>query len=295
MRIQGVYPPIATPFDERGHLNCKALAANIQRWDETGLNGYVIAGSNGENVLLDADEITTAVRGVRRAAAPGKLVIAGTGCQSTAATIRLTCAVADVGADAALVMTPSFYSVEMTDAALLHHYEAVADASPLPILIYNVPKFTHLNISAAVVARLAEHDKIIGVKDSAGDVNQLVEFIRLCPPDFDVLIGNAGAYLDGLKAGAAGGILAVANVAPYECVAIWRLVRDNRYDEARETHVRVMPTARAVTSQYGVPGLKAAMDLIGYYGGAPRLPLLPLELAAREDIRNILTEAGLMA
>ncbi len=173
MRIKGVYPPIATPFDDQGQLYTEALVANVRKWEETGLNGYVVAGSNGESALLEPEEVAQAVRTVRQAASSGKLVIAGTGCQSTMATIRLTQAAAEAGADAALVMPPHFYITQMTEAALLRHYETVADASPIPILIYNVPQYAHLNIAPETVARLAHHEKIVGLKDSSGNIGQI--------------------------------------------------------------------------------------------------------------------------
>ncbi len=295
MTIAGVYPPIPTPFDDCGHLHTAALASNIERWEQTGLHGYVVAGSNGESPLLEMDEIVEAVRVVRRTAAADKRVIAGTGCQSTAATLRLTQAVADAGADIALVMTPSFYPAQMTPAALIRHYMAVADASPIPVLIYNVPKFTNLNIDPATVASLAAHENIIGIKDSAGNIGQIIDLLRLCPSRLEVLIGNAPTFLSGLQVGAVGGILALANVAPAECVAIWRLVREGRDAEAREIQFRLMALGRAVTSGYGVPGLKAALDWLGYYGGSPRPPLLPVDEQARQIIRRILVEAGVLS
>jgi len=294
MTIAGVYPPIPTPFDSQGRLHATALAANVERWEQTGLHGYVVAGSNGESPLLEADEIVEAVRIVRQTAAPDKRVIAGTGCQSTAATLRLTQAVAEAGAEVALVMNPFFYPAQMTPAALVRHYTTVADGSPIPILVYNVPKFTNLNLDPAVVAQLAAHPNIVGIKDSAGNIGQVIDLLRLCPPDFEVLLGNGPAFFSGLQAGAVGGILALANVAPAECVAIWRLVREGRDAEAREIQFRLMPLGKAVTSGYGVPGLKAALDLLGYYGGPPRPPLLPADEPVREAIRRILVEARVL-
>jgi 4-hydroxy-2-oxoglutarate aldolase len=292
--LAGVYPPIATPFDARGQLDAAAMAFNIARWEQTGLHGYCVAGSNGESVLLTDEEVCQAVRLVRQAAAPEKTVIAGTGRESTAATIRLTQAVAEAGAQVALVMTPSFYGSEMGPSPMLRHYEAVADASPIPVMVYNVPKFTNLNIAPATVARLAAHANIVGIKDSAGNIGQIIDLLRLCPPDFEVLVGNGPAFLSGMAVGAAGGVLAVANVAPREYVAIWELVRAGRLEEARAIHFRMMPIGHAVTAGYGVPGLKAALDLLGYRGGAPRPPLLPADGAARQAIAGILQEAGLL-
>ncbi len=295
MRLTGVYPPIVTPFATQGQLDVGALVANIYRWDTTDLAGYVVAGSNGESVLLEPGEVETAVRIVRDTAAAGKLVIAGTGRESTTATIALTQHAADAGADAALVMTPSFFSGQMTGAALRQHYEAVADASPIPIILYNVPKFTHMNLSPEVAANLALHERIVGMKDSAGDIGQIGELVRRCPPGFQILIGNAPAFVSGLQAGASGGVLALANVAPEGCVAMWHLVTEGRYAEAWGIYHRLMPVARAVTSGYGVPGLKAAMDLLGYCGGNPRSPLLALSAPEREALRQVLADAGLLS
>ncbi len=295
MGISGVFPPIATPFDGDGRVDGAALAHNIRLWDETGLTGYVVAGSNGESALLEPDEVVALTRLARQAAGPGKLVITGTGLQSTRATIDLTRAVAEAGADAALVMTPSFFGAQVNDAAMVRHYEAVADASPVPVLAYNVPKFTHLNLAPETVARMAPHPNLVGVKDSAGDIGQLINLRRLCPPDFSVLIGNAGAYLSGLQIGADGGILALANVAPRECVAIRDLVVAGRAAEAARVQFRMMPVARAVTTAYGIAGLKAALDLLGYRGGDPRPPLMPADEAMRGAIRRILQEAELLA
>jgi 4-hydroxy-2-oxoglutarate aldolase len=293
--IQGVFPPIATPFDAQGRLDEAALAHNIRRWNETGLRGYVVAGSNGESALLESDEVVRATQVVREAALPEQLVIAGTGLQSTAATIALTRACAEAGADLALVVTPFYYSGEMTAAALRGYFEAVADASPVPVLAYNVPKFTHLNLDPGVVAALAEHPNIVGLKDSAGDIGQVINLLRLCPPDFRVLVGNAPVFLSALQVGAVGGILALANVAPRECVAIYEHVRQGRWEEAQEIHFRLMPVGRAVTSGYGVPGLKACLELLGYRVGAPRPPLLPADGPTREACQRVLTEAGLLS
>ncbi len=294
MPVTGVYPPIATPFTADGDLDSDALSANIARWNSTGLAGYVVAGSNGESAHLDDDEVVEAVRVVRRAALVTQSVIAGTGRQSTRATVHLTRAAADAGADYALVMNPSFYPGELTAEVLAQHYMAVADASPIPVLVYNVPKFTHLNIPVAAVARAAAHPNIVGIKDSAGDIGQIIELLRACPKGFSVLLGNSPAFLSGLQVGAVGGVLALANVAPRECVAIYDLLRAGRTAEALAIQFRLMPVGRAVTGGFGVPGLKAALDLLGYHGGAPRPPLVPLDPARREVLRGILSEAGLL-
>ena len=295
MRVTGVFPPIATPFNEQGELDRQALADNVSLWNRFGLGGYVVAGSNGESALLGPREVVEAVRTVRARARPGTLVIAGTGRQSTMLTTDLTRAVAEAGADVALVMTPSFYGSQMSPQALQRYYEMVADAAPIPILIYNVPKFTHLNIEVDTVARIAPHPNIIGIKDSAGNIGQIIDLLRQCPEGFDVLVGNGPAFFSALQVGACGGILALANVAPGECVAIWRAVSAGEQATAREIHFRLMAVAKAITSGYGVPGLKAALDMLGYQGGLPRPPLLPLGEDGREHLSALLADAGLLA
>jgi 4-hydroxy-2-oxoglutarate aldolase len=182
----------------------------------------------------------------------------------------------------------------MTFEALYHHYTAVADASPIPVLLYNVPKFTGLNIAPALVARLAEHPQIAGMKDSAGNIGQLIEIVRLAPADFEVLVGNAPTYFSALGVGAVGAVLALANVAPRECVAIQELFDQGKLEEARAVHFRLMPVGRAVTSQFGIGGLKAALDLLGYYGGQPRPPLFYPTSEEVEEIRGILRRAELL-
>jgi 4-hydroxy-2-oxoglutarate aldolase len=292
-QVTGIYPPIVTPFDSSGAIDWAALDANLCRWNETGLAGYVVAGSNGESASLTPDEIVTLTARVRLGAAPGMRVIAGTGRQSTQETIALTREAAAVGADLTLVMTPSFFAEQMTAPALMAHYQRVADASPIPVLLYNVPKYTNVNIVPGLAAALAAHPNIVGLKDSSGNITQMIGLLRACPPDFSLLVGNGGAFFSAVSVGASGGVLALANVAPLECVQVLADVRSGNTAAAQELAFRLIPVNAAVTSTYGVPGLKAALDLLGYAGGAPRLPLLPLGETARADIAQILATAGL--
>lgn len=293
--FDGIFPPIPTPFDAGGSLALDRLAVNVEKWNATGLAGYVALGSNGEAPHVALDEIGPLIAAVRRAALPSMKVIAGTGQLSTWATLEATKRAADAGADAALVVTPFYYKGGMTADALKRHFFAVADASPVPVLIYNVPANTGFNIPLPVVADLAAHDNLAGVKDSAGDINQLAEFVRLTRGmDFEVLSGNFGALLPAMAFGVRGAILAVANAAPNECVAMFEAARDGRLAEAAELHLRLLPVARAVTTQFGVPGLKTALDLLGYFGGPPREPLLPAPDNTREAMALILREANLI-
>ncbi len=293
MRFAGVYPPIATPFDSAGEIDHAALRFNVERWNRTKLAGYVVFGSNGENVFMDEKEKIAVLRTVVEAAAPGKAVIGGTGCESTRETIRLSRLAAEAGAQAVLVVTPHYY--KLSDMRMETYFREVADASPVPVLLYNVPKFTGVNMSADLVARLATHPNIKGIKDSSGNVPQLADIIRRVSPDFAVLVGTASVLYAGCELGAVGGVVALANVAPDESVAVVEAVAAGRHAEARALQLRVFPVNEAITATYGVPGLKAAMDMVGYRGGFPRRPLLPAEDKDKEAIRGILGAAGLPA
>jgi 4-hydroxy-2-oxoglutarate aldolase len=291
--LHGIFPPIPTPFVD-GQVAYDKLAANIARWNRTGLKGYVAFGSNGEYVYLSEAEKLEVVRTVVQSAAPGMKVIAGTGCESTWQTIKLTNECARLGAHAALVVTPFYYGGRMNEAALFRHFTEVADNAEVPILIYNVTKFTNISVSPGLVARLSRHPNIIGIKDSNGNVSSLGEMVATADRDFSVLVGTAGALFGALTLGAVGGVLALANVAPEACVQIHRLVGQGRIDPARDLQLRVLPVNSAVTATYGVPGLKAALDMLGYFGGDPRPPLLPASEKERGEIREILKKAGLI-
>jgi len=292
--LHGIFPPITTPF-VGGKVAYDQLAGNIARWNKTGLKGYVAFGSNGEYVYLSDEEKLEVVKTVAASAAPGMKVIAGTGCESTWQTIQLTNACARLGAHAALVVTPFYYGGRMNEVALFQHFTAVADRSDIPILIYNVTKFTNINVSVGLTARLSRHPNIIGIKDSNGNVSSLGEMVNAVDKDFSVLVGTAGALFGALTLGAVGGVLALANVAPEACVRIQQLLRQGDIEAARALQIRMLPVNTAVTATYGVPGLKAALDMLGYFGGDPRPPLLPASEKERSEIKAILKTAGLLS
>jgi 4-hydroxy-2-oxoglutarate aldolase len=292
--LQGIFPPITTPF-MNGQVAYEKLAGNIARWNKTGLAGYVAFGSNGEYVYLSEEEKLEVVRTVVQNAGPGMQVIAGTGCESTWQTIKLTNECAKLGAHAALVVTPFYYGGRMNEEALFRHFTAVADASDIPILIYNVTKFTNINVSAGLTAKLSRHPKIIGIKDSNGNVSALGEMVNAVDKEFSVLVGTAGALFGALTLGAVGGVLALANVAPEACVRIQSLLKQGMIEAARQLQIQMLPVNTAITATYGVPGLKAALDLLGYFGGEPRPPLLPASEKERTELIGILTKAGLLA
>lgn len=294
LSLCGVFPPIPTPFDSNGDVAYQALVENLERWNQYDLAGYVVLGSNGEAPYLAIDEKVRVWEAARQAIPAGKLLIAGSGCESTRQTIHLTKEAARAGADAALVVTPHYYNTRMTAAALVQYYEAVADSSPIPILIYNVPKFTAVNLDAQAIARAAHHPNIVGIKDTSGNLVQLAEIVRLATPGFQVLAGSAGFLLAGLAVGAIGGILALANIAPIEAIEIYRLFEAGEWGQAADLQRRMIPVNAAVTAGYGIAGLKAALDMLGYYGGPVRSPLQSLTEGEKQGLREILRQGGIL-
>ncbi len=290
--IKGIMPPVTTPF-VKGEVAYDRLAENIRRWNKTGLSGYVAMGSNGESAFLTRDEKLKIIETVRNGLSSGRLLIAGTGSDSIKETVSLSNDAAGRGADYALVLTPSFYKEQMNSAALLRYFTEVADNIRIPLIMYNVPKFTGVNIEAGAVAKLAQHPNIVGLKNSTENTSHTAEIISLVPKDFSVLVGTASVLYPGLAAGATGGILALANIAPDECVELQKLFIAGKHEEASVLQKKLIPVNKAVTSKYGVPGLKAALDMLGYFGGEPRSPLAPLGEREREDMKSILKNAGL--
>ncbi|NNF98433.1 MAG: dihydrodipicolinate synthase family protein [Desulfobacteraceae bacterium] len=293
-KIAGIIPPIPTPF-VNGKLAPEKLADNIEKWCRTGISGILVLGSNGEYVYLSEAEKREVVSVAVETMPADKILMVGSGCESTAETIRSTNDYARLGAQAALVVTPSYYAGRMTPEALEAHYTAVADAADLPILLYNVPKFTGININSETAGRLASHDNIVGIKDSSGNVAQLGEILNRTGREFfSVLVGTAGALYPALTMGSAGGVLALSNIAPGECIEIQAMTDQGRHEDAKQLYLRMLPVNTAVTATYGIPGLKAALDMLGYYGGDPRLPLQPLNETGKQEVAGILDSAGLL-
>jgi len=291
--LNGIFPPIPTPFVD-DEVAYDKLAANIEKWSQAGLKGLVVMGSNGEYVYLSAAEKRKLVEKTVELTPDPMLVIAGTGCESTKETIELTRDCAERGVHAALVVTPHYYAGKMNDTAMLAYFTAVADQSPIPILLYNVPKFTNVNMSCGLVSQLSSHPNIVGIKDSTGNVIQLGDFANNVAADFSLLVGTAGALFGGLALGCAGGVLALANVAPQQCVEIHRLAKEGNFEAAKKLQLKMIPVNQAVTATYGVAGLKTAMDMLGYFGGDPRPPLLPSSEKDKSEIREILVKAELL-
>jgi 4-hydroxy-2-oxoglutarate aldolase len=290
-KLYGIYAPIATPF-AGGKIAYDKLEQNLKFYMDSDLAGLVVMGSNGEFVLLTPEEKVELTRFVCARAKGKKLVIAGTGAESTAETIRLNAEAAKAGADAVLVVTPNYYKGEMTDPVLARFYTDVADASSLPLILYNMPRNAGINISAKLAVELAKHPNIIGIKDSGGNIVQIADMIRNAPASFSVFAGSASFLFTSLALGATGGTLALAKIFPNECARLQKLFEAGKIKEARDLQMTLIDSNNAVTGRWGIPGLKAAMEMIGLYGGDPRPPLLPLKEADREELRKVLTRTG---
>jgi len=295
MTISGVYPPVPTFFDADEELDLATLSAHVARLHRAGIVNFVALGSNGEAIHLDMDERYLVIQAIRAAAGAEAQVLAGAGAQSTRETIRLCALAAQAGADVALVLPPNHYGGRMGMAAQRTHFLAIAEASPLPVMIYNMPaNAAGVDLDAATIIALAAHPNIVGVKDSSGNVTKLAQVVAETPDDFAVLAGSAGFLLPALVVGASGVIAALANIAPRECLALVALYQAGDLAAARALQARLIPLNTAVTSGYGVAGLKAALELQAQYGGAPRRPLAPLDDAERECLRALLADLNLL-
>lgn len=288
MRLTGVLAPIPTPFDEHDRIDLVRLRKALRRWLKSPLTGFVVLGSTGEAVLLDEDESSRVIAAARDVVPKKRTFIVGTGRESTRSAARAAKRAAALGADAVLVRTPGFYKDRMTSEAFVRHYTAVADASPVPVLLYNFTALTGVNLQTDAVARLAKHPNIVGMKESGSDVLQISDLVAATPKDFSVLGGSASTFYTSLSLGAVGGILALSCAAPEICVRLFTLTRTGKHDEARALQQRILPLVKLVGSIHGVPGLKAAAGLAGYDVGVPRSPLMPVSEGVVEELRETL-------
>jgi 4-hydroxy-2-oxoglutarate aldolase len=288
---RGVFAPVATTFGEDGELDLAAYRANLERYAVSPLDGVVLLGSNGESALLDEDEKLRLIEAGTEAVGGRRVVMAGTGTESTRGTIALTKRAAALGIDYALIVTPHYYKPRYDRAAYLAHYRAVADASPVPVVVYVMAAYTGVDLAPALVAELSAHPNVVGIKDSGGNAPKVGELIATAAPGFGVLAGSASFLYPALCLGATGGILALGNVAPAECKEIERCYQAGDHAAARALQLRLLAPNAAVTSRFGIPGLKVALEAVGLYGGRPRLPLQPLNERDAEEVRRTLREA----
>jgi 4-hydroxy-2-oxoglutarate aldolase len=284
MDLAGVYPALTTPFAADASVSLSDLKYNIDRYNSTGLTGYVVLGSTGESVLLSRSEMDSILATVKESAGQGKRLIAGTGAESTAETIERTKRAAEFGYHLALVKTPHYYKPAYKPDVLIAHYRRVADASPIPVLLYSVPIFTGVTLEAPEVGVLSEHPNIVGIKESSGHVMRVAEMVAAAPADFQVLTGSAPTLLAGLMVGAKGAILALASALPEKCVELFELVRAGQIEQARDLQKVLLKVSKVVASEHAIAGVKFAMNQRGYRGGIPRLPLVPLTEAHKQLI-----------
>jgi 4-hydroxy-2-oxoglutarate aldolase len=290
--LEGIYVALTTPFEGDG-VSAARIKENVRRLNATSLAGYLVLGSTGESVSLTDAESLELVEAVLEAAAPAKRVLVGTAREWTKGTIEFTAALPDRGIAAVLVRPPSYFKSKMTREALKAHFLAVAEASPFPVLLYNMPANTGINLEPRLVIDLAAHPNVAGLKESGGSLSFLAEVVREVPDRFHYLLGSGHVVYPGLTMGACGAILAVANAVPEMCAEIFRLFRSDAKDEARRLQLDLVPLNRALVEGYGIAGLKYAQDLRGYHGGTPRLPLLPVDDKGKAEIAALLKGAGL--
>jgi len=288
MDVSGVFAALTTPFAQDGSVSLADLKHNIHRYNGTGLAGYVAIGSTGESVLLSRSEVEGILVTVKEEAGKEKKLIAGTGAESTSETIERTKRAAELGYDAALVKTPYYYKPSYKPDVLIAHYRRVADASPIPVMLYSVPQFTGVALEAPEVAVLAQHPNIIGIKDSSGNVQRVAEIIAATPAAFKVLVGAAATIYPSLALGARGCILALACALPEKCADLFELVRKGHHEKARELQSVLVRASKMIVSECGIAGVKFAMDQRGYRGGDPRLPLLPLHHEQKKRLSDLL-------
>jgi 4-hydroxy-2-oxoglutarate aldolase len=292
MNLSGVFPALTTPFSADGSVSVEDIKHNITKYNSTGLAGYVAIGSTGESVLLSRKEVDTVLVAVKESAAPGMRLIAGTGAESTSETIDRTKRAAELGYHVALVKTPYYYKPMYKPEAFIAHYRRVADASPIPVLLYSVPQFTGVALEAPEVGVLAQHPNIIGIKESSGNVQRAAEMLAAAPSSFQLLVGSASMMFPSMVLGAVGSILALASALPEQCVALFEAVRKGDMETARALQATILPASKLIVSQNGIPGVKYAMDQAGYRGGIPRQPLMPLHEEQRVAIRELMAKVG---
>ncbi len=288
--LAGLLLPVTTPFKANEDVDLAGLTANIQKWNASGVTGYVVLGSTGERANLDEREYLQVIETARSATPDALTFIAGAGQQSTRATISEVERAAAAGADAVLVITPNFYRSAINQAALIDYYRAVADAAKVPVLLYSMPDLTGIVIEPETAALLCEHPHIIGMKDSSNDVGRFRRTVEMVDKDFAMMVGNGTVFADALRAGARGGILAVGCCAPAICLGILRALEANENDRASQLQESLTPLARAVTRTYGIGGLKTAMEMAGYVGGSVRAPLRRPTEEAVAEIEQLLRE-----
>ena len=290
MAISGIFPALVTPFEPDGAVSLRGVRENIRRYNQTAVAGCVVLGSTGESVMLSREAADSVLAASIEVAAPSKLLIAGTGAESTSETIARTRRAADLGYAAALVKTPYYYKPVYKAETFIRHYRAVADASPIPVLLYSVPQFTGITLETPEILTLAAHPNIVGIKDSSGNIQRAAEIVAGARPDFQVLTGGAAVIYPALAVGARGAILALAAALPEKCAELFLLFESGRHEQAKALQLELAVASKRIVSEQGIAGVKYAMDLRGYSGGLPSLPLLPLAEEKKQAIAAVISQ-----
>lgn len=290
--LSGIFTAITTPFDASGAPALDRLQLNVEKYNATGVAGFVVLGSTGEAVMLNPDESERVLATARKAAGPGKVMIAGAGAESTAEAIARTNRAAELGYHAALVRTPHYYKSLMTPDVQAEHFQRVADAARIPVILYSVPQFTGIPIEAPLVAILSKHQNIVAIKESSGDVRRATDIIAAAHGKFQTLVGSAGTLLASLQAGAVGAVLAIACVFPEKCVELGRLASGSETQRAMTIQKQLLDSSSVLVARLGIPGIKFAMDEVGYFGGLARRPFLPLTDTQKSDAREAVRAAN---
>jgi 4-hydroxy-2-oxoglutarate aldolase len=290
-KLSGVFAPITTPFSEEGRLLLDQLASNIRKLNESKLRGYFVLGTNGEFESLTEAERREVLETAIEVSSKDKVIMAGTGRESTEQSITDTKEAASMGFHFASLIAPSFFAKKMTDQVLSRHFRLIADISPIPVLLYNNPEVAVVTFSPGLIGELSKHPNIVGMKDSSK--GNFASYVLAAGPDFNILAGSANFFFEALVMGGVGGVLSIANFAPDICCSVYDLWKAGKLEEARKVQYRLMTLNQKVSGKYGVAGVKAAMDIAGFYGGAPRSPLPPLTPEERQKLREDLLASGL--
>jgi len=291
-RFKGIYAPLTTPFKDEA-VYTEKLRENIQKYNAFDLSGYVISGSTAESVYLTDDEVESLVQAAKDTAESNKHIIVGTARESTKITLEFSRRMEDLGIDATLIRTPSYFKALMTPESLKKHYLTIADQVKIPLIIYHIPRYTGVNLTPELLVELSRHEKIAGIKDSSGNMAFLDRVIPHLDPDFDYLLGAGSMLFPGIIMGACGGILALADVATPQCIRLYELSISKQWEEAKALQYALVPLNQALTAEHGIPAIKYALDQIGLFGGPCRLPLQPLEDMIKQKIRKILHDLRL--
>jgi 4-hydroxy-2-oxoglutarate aldolase len=291
-KLEGVFAPIVTPFDEEGEISYQGLEENIKKLNSSRLRGYLVLGTNGEFKSLSEAERRKVLEAVIKMAAKDKVIMAGTGRESTQQSIMDTKEAAAMGAHFASLIAPSFFAKKMTDQILLRHFRLISDLSPIPVLLYNNPEVAVVTFSTGLISEVSKHPNIIGMKDSSK--GNFASYLLAAGPDFNLLAGSATFFLEALVMGGVGGVLSIANFAPEACCKVYDLWKAGKLEEAKAEQYRLMTLNQRVSGRFGVAGVKAAMDIAGFYGGPPRAPLLPLTSDERKKLEEDLLNSGFL-